>query len=310
MPRRRITFRQLETFATVAAQRSFTRAAAALHLTQPAVSLQVKQIADTLGLPLFEQEGRELTLTDAGVEMLNTVRQLDDVWSRFESTIAELKGLRRGRLRLALVTTAKYFLPRMLGTFCRQFPAIDVEMEINDRDRIVSRLRGNQDDLYIMLYPPEDLELVSHPFLDNELVVIAAAGHWAAERRVELVALAGERFLLREVGSGSRRTIDTHLAQLGLKLDVKLSVNSNDAICELVASGMGPAVLSRGALPPDPAAAGLCILDVEGFPLRRPWKVVHLKTKVLSLPAQAFLDFLLHAGQSAEQGSAADHPVS
>lgn len=306
MPRRRLTFRQIEAFAAVAAHRSFTKAAAALHLTQPAVSLQIKQIVDTLGLPLFVQEGRELTLTDAGEEMLKTVRQLDDVWNRFESAIADLKGLQRGRLRLALVTTARHFLPRMLGAFCQRFPAIDVEMEIGDRDRIVSRLRSNLDDLYIMIYPPDDLDVVSHPFLDNEIVIVAAAGHWASGRPVELAALAQERFILRESGSGSRRTLDTHLAQMGLKLDVKLTVNSNEAICDLVASGMGLTVVSRFALPPDPAAAGLCLLDVAGFPLRRPWRVVHLRSKILSLPAQAFVDYLLHGRQADAPLAAAD----
>lgn len=292
MSRRRITFRQLEIFLAVASHRNFTKAAAALHLTQPAVSLQVKQIADTLGLPLFEQAGRELALTGAGAEMLNTARALDDLWSRFESTIDDLKGLKRGRLRVALVTTAKYFLPRMLGDFCRRYPEIDIEMEIADRERIVSRMRGNQDDLYIMVYPPEDLEVVSYPFLDNEQVVVAATGHWAAGQGVELSALTGERFILREVGSGSRRTIDTHLLDVGLKLNVKLTLSSNEAIRDLVASGMGLAVLSRYALPADPAAEGLCILDVKGFPLRKHWRAVHLKSKVLSLPARSFLDHL------------------
>lgn len=298
MPRRRITFRQLEIFVAVASHRNFTKAAEALHLTQPAVSLQVKQIADTLGLPLFEQAGRELALTEAGTEMLNTARALDDVWGRFESAIDDLKGLRRGHLRVALVTTAKYFLPRMLGRFCRCYPEIDIEMEIADRERIVSRMRGNQDDIYIMVYPPEDLEVVSYPFLDNEQVLIAALGHWATGQSVELSALAGERFILREVGSGSRRTIDTHLQDVGLKLDVKLTLSSNEAIRELVASGMGLAVLSRYALPADPPTEGLCILDVKGFPLRRHWRAVHLKSKTLSLPAGAFLNHLLQEGHS------------
>lgn len=305
MPRRRITFRQLDTFAAVARHRSFTKAAEALHLTQPAVSLQVRQIVDTLGLPLFAQEGREVALTQAGEEMLNTVRLLDDVWSRFESVIDDLKGLQRGRLRVALVTTARYFLPRMLGNFCRRFPEIDVEMEITDRDRLVARMRGNQDDLYIMLYPPEELEVVSYPFLDNELVVIAALDHWAAGQSLELAALAGERFILREVGSGSRRTIDTHLQAIGVKLDVKLTLNSNEAICDLVASGMGPAVLSRHALPANPADGGLCILDINGFPLRKPWRAVHLKSKILSLPARAFLDHLLLDANSSRCGQGA-----
>ncbi len=140
MPRRRITFRQLETFAAVARHRSFSKAAAALHLTQPAVSLQIRQIADTLGLPLFEQAGREVVLTVAGEEMLKTVRELDDLWGRFESAIDDLKGLRRGRLRVALVPTAKYFLPRMLGDFSRRYPEVSIELEIVDRERVASRI--------------------------------------------------------------------------------------------------------------------------------------------------------------------------
>ncbi|HMW64414.1 MAG TPA: LysR substrate-binding domain-containing protein [Accumulibacter sp.] len=305
MPRRRISFRQLETFTTVARLRSFTKAAAALHLTQPAVSLQIRQLAEVLGVPLFAQQGRLLVLTQAGEEVLKMARELDDVWNRFEAAIDELKGLKRGRLRIALVPTAKYFLPRMLGDFCRRYPEIEVELEIAERERVVARLRGNQDDLYIMVYPPDDLPLICTPFLDNEQVVIAPVGHWAAGRKLALDELSGERFILREVGSGSRRTIDSHLAQTGIRLDVKLAVSSNEAIRELVATGVGLAVLSRHALPADPAAAGVCMLEVEGFPLRRPWLVVQLRNKTLSLPARAFLAHLLEAGGAAATAPAA-----
>ena len=196
MPRRRITLRQLETFSTVAHLGSFTRAAEALHLTQPAVSIQIRQLADTVGLPLFDQAGRSLRLTAAGEALRATTRQLDDVWNSFESTIDALRGLKRGKLRVALVTTAKYFLPRMLGAFCRRYPDITIELEIANREKIVQRLRGNQDDLYIMSYPPDDLDIVTHPFLDNEHVVIAPATHWAVGQTVTLAALAAEPFLL------------------------------------------------------------------------------------------------------------------
>ncbi|MDQ5916983.1 MAG: LysR family transcriptional regulator, low CO2-responsive transcriptional regulator, partial [Pseudomonadota bacterium] len=172
MPRRRITFRQLETFSAVARLGSFTKAAEALHLTQPAVSIQIRQVVDVVGMPLFEQNGREITLTAAGEELQSAVRNLDDVWNRLESALDALKGLKRGRLRVALVTTAKYFLPRMLGTFCRQYPDIDIELEIGNREKIIGRLRGNEDDLYVMSYPPTDTDIVSYPFLENEYVVI------------------------------------------------------------------------------------------------------------------------------------------
>jgi LysR family transcriptional regulator, low CO2-responsive transcriptional regulator len=296
MPRRRITFRQLETFSTVARLQSFTRAAEALHLTQPAVSIQIRQISETIGLPLFEQNGRDIALTAAGIELLATVRDLDDAWNRFESSIDDLKGLKRGRLRVALVTTAKHFLPRMLGDFYRSYPDIDIELEIANRQKILERMLGNQDDLYVMSYPPEHLDIVSHPFLDNEYVVLAPAAHWAVGRQVTLHELAGEPFLLREEGSGSRHVIDEHMRACGVRLKVRLSLASNEAIRELVASGMGLTVLSRQALGGLPELDGLAFLDVAGFPLKRKWSVVHLRNKVLSLPAKAFLDELLQSG--------------
>ena len=305
MPRRRITFRQLETFAEVARLQSFTRAAEALHLTQPAVSIQIRQIAETIGLPLFEQNGREIALTAAGEELLGTVRDLDDAWNRFESAIDDLKGFKRGKLRVALVTTAKHFLPRMLGDFYRRYPDIDIELEIANRQKIVERLHGNQDDLYIMSYPPEHLDIVSHPFLDNEYVVLAPLTHWAVGKAVTLEALAAEPFLLREAGSGSRHVIDEHMRDNGIQLYVRLSLASNEAIRELVASGMGLTVLSRQALGDMSGQDGLTVLYVENFPLKRKWSVVHLRTKILSLPAKAFLDDLLHTGAATSRTSPA-----
>ena len=298
MPRRRITFRQLETFSVVARLASFTRAAEALHLTQPAVSIQIRQIAETIGLPLFEQTGREIALTPAGEELLAAVRNLDDVWNRFESAIDELKGMKRGKLRVALVTTAKYFLPRMLGAFCQRYPEIELELEITNRQKVIERLRANQDDLYVMSYPPDDVDIVSHTFLDNQYVVLAPTSHWAVGKALTLQDLAGEPFLLRETGSGSRHVIDQHTQRSGIRLKVRLSLASNEAIRELVASGMGLSVLSRHALGEHLERDGLAILDVAGFPLTQPWSVVHLRSKLLSLPAEAFLDQLLRTGLS------------
>ena len=305
MPRRRITFRQLETFAEVARQQSFTRAAETLHLTQPAVSIQIRQVAETIGLPLFEQNGREIALTAAGEELLTTVRDLDDAWNRFESAIDDLKGFKRGKLRVGLVTTAKHFLPRMLGDFYRRYPDIDIQLEIANRQGIVERLLGNQDDLYVMSYPPTNLDIVSHPFLDNEYVVLAPEAHWAVGKALTLQELATEPFLLREQGSGSRHVIDQHMRDTGIQLKVRLSLASNEAIRELVASGMGLTVLSRQALGDRPGHDGLAILDVAGFPLKRQWNVVHLRGKVLSLPARAFLADLLRSAAAGGRTSPA-----
>ena len=295
MPRRHLTFRQLETFATVARLGSFSRAAEALHLTQPAVSIQVWQITETIGLPLFEQSGREIRLTAAGQELLRTARELDDSWNRFESAVDALKGLKKGRLRVALVTTAKYFLPRMLGAFCQRYPDIEIELEVANRARIIERLRANEDDLYIMSFPPEELDVVATPFLDNPLVVVAPAAYPLPAGPLSLADLAPHPFLLRETGSGTRKAVDRHLAANGLTLKVKLALGSNEAIRDLVASGMGLAILSRHVLGEHPEQEGLRILEVAGFPLQQPWSVVHLRQKILSLPAHAFMDELLPA---------------
>lgn len=292
MPRRHLTFRQLETFATVARLGNFTRAAEALHLTQPAVSIQIRQIAEVVGLPLFEQVGREARLTAAGQELLQTARELDDSWNRFESAVDALKGLKKGRLRVALVTTAKYFLPRMLGAFCRRYPDIEIELEVANRARIVDRLRANEDDLYIMSFPPEELDVVATPFLDNPLVVVAPADYPLPDGPLDLADLAPHPFLMRETGSGTRKAIDRHLAKSGHSLNIKLALGSNEAIRDLVATGMGLAILSRHVLGEHPEQDGLRILDVRGFPLQQPWSVVHLRQKILPLPARAFMDEL------------------
>lgn len=299
MPRRQLSFRQLETFATVARLGSFSRAAEALHLTQPAVSIQIRQMAKVIGLPLFEQHGREIRLSAAGQELLQTVRELDDSWGRFTSAIDALKGLRKGRLRVALVTTAKYFLPRMLGCFCRHYPEIEIELEVANRARIVERLRANEDDLYIMSFPPEELDVVATPFLDNPLVIVAPADLSLPDGPLRLSDLAGLPFLMREAGSGTRKAIDRYLARHGLSLNIKLVLGSNEAIRDLVASGMGLAVLSRHVLGEGALPAGLRIVEVADFPLQQPWSVVHLRQKVLSLPARAFMDELQQAAGAA-----------
>lgn len=293
------TLRQLRVFAAVARHLSFVRAAEELHLTPPAVSMQVKELESEVGLPLFDRSGRSVSLTTTGEYLLAYTRRLLAVFKDAEDAVARFKGLAGGQLTVGMVSTAKYFLPRLLGAFCQRFPDIRIALEIGNREKIVARLRDNLDDLYIMSYPPEDLDIVVHPFLDNELVVVAPTGHWAASATtpMTLADLAREPFLLREEGSGSRRAIDEFAAREDLRLQVRLSLASNEAIRDLVASGMGLAVLSRHALGGHLDEQGLVELSVRGFPLRRPWNVVHLRSKILPLPAQAFLDELRRTGK-------------
>jgi len=287
------TLRQLQLFAALAEHGSVTAAAKACHVTQPTVSMQLKDLTDAVGLPLWERVDKRVYLTQAGEDLLRTARAMGDEWAAFVQRIDAMKGLTRGRLRVALVSTAKYFVPRILGRFCARHPDIDIALEVVNRDGVIARLRDNRDDLYIMSMPPADIALERRPFLPNPLVVIAARSHpLAVRKRLPLARLAQERFILREPGSGTRLACDAHFARAGFVPEVRLEIGSNEAIKEAVAAGMGIAVVSRHALGGKSAGPGLAILDVAGFPLHSNWWVLYPRGKSLSPIATRFLDEL------------------
>jgi DNA-binding transcriptional LysR family regulator len=291
------TMRQLRVFDAVARHAGFSRAAAELHLSQPTVSMQVKQLAEAVGLPLFEQIGKKNYLTDAGRALRATSAEMFDAWARLEMQVADLKGLKQGRLRIAAVTTAKYVVPRLLGPFCQAHPGVDVAMEVGNRSAILERLAHNEDDLTIMGVPPRGMDMVSHPFAENPLVIVAPRGHALAGRRgVPLAKLAGQPFLMREQGSGTRLAADRFLRERGLRLDIKMELGSNEAIKQAVAGGLGLSILSLHALGPDAAPKSLVALDVEGLPILRHWYIVHPAGKRLSVVAQAFYAYLKAEG--------------
>ncbi|MGC9237368.1 MAG: LysR substrate-binding domain-containing protein [Thiomonas sp.] len=288
-----VTLRQLRTFEAVARLRSFSRAADEQHVTQPTVSKQIRLLQEAVGLPLIEQIGKRLYLTQAGEALYATCGGWLETWGRFEQTIADLKGIKQGRLRIATVTTTKYFMPRLLGPFCNAYPGIDIALEVVNRDRVLERLARNQDDLYVMGVPPDDLDIVREPFLENTLVVLAAADHPLAQRRgITLEEVAREPFILRERGSGTRLTVERVFRERGLSLSVRMELGSNEAIKQAVAGGLGLGILSLSTLHADPRLDEVAVLDVEGFPIRRHWYVVWPRDKELSVVAQAFLDFL------------------
>lgn len=293
---RHSTLRQLEVFATIARLGSFTRAAEELFLTQPTISMQIRKLTDAVGVPLFEQVGKKMFLTEAGRELNRTCRTIFTELERFEMYVADLQGLATGSLRLSVVTTAKYFIPRLLGSFCQLHPGIDVALKVSNRERILERITDNEDDLYILGQPPENLDAESEPFLENPLVVLAPADHaLAGEQRIPLARLAREPFLLRESGSGTRiateRLFDAH----ALKLNVRMELGSNEAIKQAIIGGLGVSVLSRHTLTMDAPAGEITILDVEGFPIDRHWHVVYPSGKQLSVVARAFLAHLRNA---------------
>ena len=294
-----ITFRQLRLFLALADTGSVSAAARAMHVTQPTASMQLREISESVGLPLYEVISRKVYLTEAGRQLGLTARAIVDEWERFGQTVNAMQGLTRGRLRVAVVSTAKYFVPRLLGSFCERHPGIDISLEVLNRDGVVQRLRENRDDLYVMSMPPQDVDLEDQTFLANPLVMIAPAGHPLATRqRLTLKALAGERLILRERGSGTRLATDRFLEAQGFEPQNWLELGSNEAIKEAVAGHLGVAVISRHAIKSEDLERDLCLLPVTGLPIRSQWHVVYPRAKQLSPIAQVFREHLLAQARS------------
>ena len=292
------TLHQLKVFEALARSGSFTRAAEELFLTQPTVSQQIKQLTKAVGLPLFEQIGKRLYLTDAGQEVLAVCRDISERLSQLEMTLADLKGLKQGNLRLAVTTTAKYFVPRLLGPFRQCYPGIKISLKVTNRERLLERLTENLDDLYILGQPPEHLDIGLRPFLENPLVVIAPHNHpLAQEKNISLQRLAEEPFIMRESGSGTRMAVERFFAQNRAAIKVEMEIGSNEAIKQAIVGGLGVSVLSRYTLALEGTKGPLTILDVEGFPLQLHWYVLYPASKQLSVVASTFLDYLLDEGK-------------
>ncbi len=288
------TLHQLKVFETVARHGSFTRAAEELFITQPTVSSQVKQLTKAVGLPLFEQIGKSLYLTDAGKDLLSTCQDVFERLENFEMKVADLKGTKQGELRLAVITTAKYFVPRLLGSFCQDYPGIDVALNVTNHQEIKQRMLANEDDLYIVSNPHKDVDLTSQSFLDNPLVVVAKKNHpLAGKKNIALEHLNDKPFIMREKGSGTRDAILKLFAEHNISVKVKLELGSNEAIKQAIAGGLGISILSEHCLISEGTSGELTILDFQHFPIERRWFVAHLAGKKLSVVAQAFLEYLL-----------------
>lgn len=289
-----ITFRQLRLFLALADTGSVSAAAKAMHVTQPTASMQLKEVSQSVGLPLYEVVSKKIYLTDVGKELAATARAVAQAWDGFEQNVDAIKGLSRGKLRVAVVSTAKYFMPRLVGSFCTKHPAIDVSLEILNRDGVVHRLRENLDDLYIMSRPPVDMDLGDEVFMPNPLVLIAPNNDPLVKRKsVPLHELAQRRFILREKGSGTRMVGDQFFKKMKFRPDVRLELGSNEAVKESVAGGLGLGVISRHALHGLKKEHGVSVIDVAGFPLPSAWHIVHPTSKKMSPLALAFKQHVL-----------------
>ena len=290
---RHATLHQLRIFHAVAQHNSFARAAEALHLSPPTLSLQVKQLSETVGQPLFEQLGKRIFLTAAGTTLTEACADIETRMEQLTQDLAALQGVERGSFKLAILTTVKYTVPKLLGGFCAAHPGIDVAMVVGNRENLLQRLANNQDDLYIMGQPPENLDLVCEDFADNPLVLVAPPSHpLAGKKRLSPQRLTNEPFIWREPGSGTRLTAERFLADKGITVKNRLEVGSNEAIKQTVAGGLGLAVLSATTVVSELALGELVQLDVQGFPLIRRWHVVYPRGKRLSAATLAFKQWL------------------
>ena len=291
------TFRQVRVFETVARHLNYSRAAQELRMSQPGASNHVKQLERHAGLPLFEQMGRKIYLTTAGHEMLRYSRAIIQQFKEADEALAALKGIRGGRLNIAVISAGDYFFPGLLAEFCRRHESVTVRLSVNNREEIVRQLTENTTDLTVLLRPPENTDMVAEAFAPQPHVIIAAPVHGLVRKRhIALQALANEAFIVRERGSDTRLAMEELLAESGVKFNVTMEIKSTETIKQAVIAGMGISFLSAHTIGRELEAGRLSVLDVEGFPVMRRWHIVHHKNKRLPPVAVAFKEFLLQEG--------------
>ena len=302
---RAVTLRQLRTFKTVAELKSFSLAAQRLKLSQPSVSYQVKELEETLGLPLLDRLGKRVQLTEAGTLLYGYARRMLDVLDEATVAIEEMRGIQRGNLRVGASTTVGiYLLPAALGAFKKLHPGLVISLEIGTRARVQEQVLRSELDLAVVGPASKDPDLTITPFLSDELVVVAPAGHPLATRRgLKLKDLADQPFVMREAASGSRWSLEKAARKAGVKLMVAMELGSNGAIKHAVESGLGLAVISRYACTLELSSGRLVELDVRGFPIRRDWHIVHLRRRKLPTSVSAFIDFLKDTSWLSRNGS-------
>ncbi|MBI5429667.1 MAG: LysR family transcriptional regulator [Nitrosomonadales bacterium] len=288
------TLRQLQVFEKVAGHLNYSRAAKELFLSQPAVSMQIKQLEGHIGLPLFEQMGKKIFLTEAGRELFHYSRSIAQQLAEMEALFDEMKGLEQGKLTISVVNTANYFTPQLLAKFCQLHPNINIILQVANRDAVLQQLADNSTDLAIMGQPPDGMDISAESFLDNPLVVIAAPGHPLAKlKRVKFAQLAKENFLSRERGSGTRSAMERIFAEHQVQPHISMEMETNEAIKQAVQAGMGLGILSLHSIELELETRRLAMPNVEHFPLLRHWFVAHRSNKRLSSAALAFKKFLL-----------------
>ncbi len=296
---RDVSLRQLQILDSASRTLSFSRTSEALHVTQPAVSMQMKQLEDLAGIALFERIGRRIHLTQAGEELARHAREVLRVLEQADEALASLRGLQGGRIRVAVTSTAKYFAPKLISLFAKRHPEVEVRLAVSNREEVIAALAANEVDLAIMGKPPDALETVASEFAEHPFVVVAAPEHPLAHRRnVPLSALKDETFVVREPGSGTRAAMERFFAAHGIEPRIGMTLDSNETIKQAVMAGMGLSFISRHTVGLELSVGELALVHAPGLPVVRAWNVVRLAAKRLSPAAQAFEAFVLEEGKA------------
>lgn len=306
-----VTLRQLRVFASVARHLSFARAAEELHLTPPAISMQVKELEEQVGLPLFDRSGRSVSLTTVGEYVLAHAKRVLAVMKDAEDMVARFRGLQGGELNIGMVSTAKYFLPRLLALFRAEHPNVEVRLHVgNNREQLVRLMQNHDVELTVMGRPPKEMATRAEPFAMHPHVLVTATDHpFMRMERVPATLLAREGFIVREHGSGTRAALEEFMEEHHLALHVVMEMASNEAIKQAVMAGMGVSLLSLHTLGLELEHGLIATPEVEGLPVMRRWHVVHNLAKTLSPAAEAFRYFILERGEAFLAETFPDRPT-
>ncbi len=292
------TLKQLKIFSAVAEHQSYTDAAKKLFLTQPAVSMQIKQLEDFVGMPLFERVGKQVGLTEAGQELLHYAKSIQHQMDEAALLLSELKGVERGRLHLTMASTANYFAPQLIAAFKHEYPRADIILDVTNRSGLVDAVEHNRTDMAIMGKPPSGHHLVGIPFMDNPLVVIAAPTHPLVKQQpIVLSDLADEPFIVREPDSGTRMAVDRFFNRHNLELIAGMEMNRSEAIKQAVMAELGLGIVSLHTIEMELALKRLVVLEVEDFPIKRQWHIVHREGKRFAAIPESFKSFVLEQAE-------------
>jgi len=287
------TLHQLTIFGAVVKHNSITRAAEALHMTQPAVSIQLKKLQEALDVELIQVIGKTLHLTEAGEELYQIQQELNERFEGYEAFISQLKGGLKGKLAISAASTAKYFLPYLLGEFQKKYPLVDISLKVTNRNEVLEHLNRHEFNLAILTQVPSKADLEAIPFLENPLVMAAPPGHPLRDQnQINVRDLREETFIFREPGSGTRMVMEKYLEKHGLRPNVAMELGTNEAVKQAIMAGIGVSLISELSLGPYLEMDRICILDVKGTPISTQWHILYHKDRTHSPAAKNFIDYI------------------